>query len=188
MSLLVIGVIIWSFAHSFPAVLPGPRDRLQEKLGENPYKGLFSLVIIASLVMIVVGWRTALPQAIYAPPLAPNPATSLLILIGLILFFASQVPGNIKRLIRHPQMTGTILWGVAHLLTNGDSRSIVLFGGLTVWAVVEIVMINHREGPREKPAPAAIKYDLIPAVIGLVVFVAVAHFHAALFGVAAIPG
>jgi uncharacterized membrane protein len=112
----------------------------------------------------------------------------VLVLIGLILFFASQAPGNIKRFIRHPQMTGTILWGVAHLLTNGDTRSVTLFGGLTVWAVLEIVMINRRDGQWQRPGPAAIKFDVIPVIIGSVIFAVVLYFHGSLFGVSPLAG
>lgn len=187
MSLLIVGVIIWSLAHLFPSVLPGTRKQLAEKLGENPYRGLFSLVIIGTLIVIVLGWRSAVPTALYAPPLAANPLTSVMILLGFVLFFASQTPGNMKRIVRHPQMTGTILWGAAHLLTNGGSRSVVLFGGLTVWALLEIIMINRRDGKWQKPARAAIKYDLIPVMVGVAAFAVVLYFHANLFGVPAMP-
>ncbi len=187
MSLLISGVIIWSLAHLSPCLFPDTRYRLQKKLGENPYRGLFSLVILGSLVLIVFGWKSAIPTAVYAPPLASGPATSALILIGFVLFFSSQVPGNIKRFIRHPQMTGTLLWGVAHLLTNGDSRSVTLFGSLTIWAVLEVLMINRRDGDWQKPGPAAISYDVISVVIGLVTFAAVLYFHTTLFGVSPVP-
>jgi uncharacterized membrane protein len=187
MLLLVVGVIIWSLTHLFPSVLPGARDQLVRKLGENPYRGLFSIGIIGALILIVLGWKAAVPTALYSPPLTGNPATSVLILLGFVLFFASQVPGNIKRFIRHPQMTGVLLWGVAHLLTNGDNRSVTLFGGLTIWAILEVLMINRRDGEWQKPEPAAIKFDVITTVIGLVAFAAVAYFHATLFGVSPVP-
>lgn len=186
MTILVLGIILFCLVHLLPAMLPSVRGALQEKLGENPYKGLFSLLIIGSLVIIVVGWKAATPAVIYAPPLPPNLLSALLIFLGLVLFFASQTNGNIKRFIRHPQMTGTILWGVAHLLVNGDSRSVALFGGLTLWAVLEILLINKRDGAWQKPGPAPLKYDIIPLVIGAVAFGAVMHFHATLFGVSAI--
>lgn len=186
MSLLIAGVVLWSVAHLLKAAAPGLRDQIERKLGPGPYRGLFSLVIVGSLVLIVIGWRSALPQPVYLPPLAGGPVIAVIVLVGLVLFFASQVSGNIKRLIRHPQMTGTVLWGVAHLLVNGDSRSLALFGGFTVWALLEIALINHRDGRREKPSPTAIRFDAIPLVIGSVVFAAVAYFHQALFGVAVI--
>jgi len=186
MSLLLAGVILWCAAHLLPAAAPAKRDALVAKLGEQPYRSVFSLVVVVSLVMIVFGWRSAVPRAIYQPPLGPGILPSVLILVGFVFFFASKMNGNIKRILRHPQMTGTILWAVAHLLTNGDSRAVVLFGGFAIWALFEIVMINRREGPRVAPGPASGKFDLIAVVIGVVVFAVIGHFHMALFGVSPI--
>lgn len=187
MSLLLAGIILWFVAHSFPATAPARRDALVTKLGEKPYRGVFALVILASLLMIVFGWKSAVPSAIYVPPIEPGIVPSVLVLIGLVLFFASQMNGHISRILRHPQMTGTIIWAFAHLLTNGDSRSVTLFGGMAVWALFEIVMINRREGPRGEMASASGKFDLIAVVVGAVVFALVGHFHLKLFGVAPIP-
>ena len=184
MSLLIAGVALWSIAHLFKAAAPALRDRVEQRVGAGPYRGLFSLLIVGSLVLIVVGWRAALPQPVYVPPMAAGPIIAVLVLLGLILFFASNFSGNIKRFIRHPQMTGTILWGIAHLLVNGDSRSVALFGGFTIWALLEIVLINRRDGPRQKPEPAPIKADVIPIIIGSIVFAGVLFFHQILFGVA----
>lgn len=187
MSLLLAGTILWFVAHIFPAIAPGKRNALVEKLGEQPYRGVFSVVIVAALLMIVFGWKKAVPVALYVPPLEPDILSSVLILIGLVLFFSSQMNGNIKRFIRHPQMAGTTLWALSHLLTNGDSRAVVLFGGMAIWALLEIVTINRREGPRAATGPASVKFDLIAMVIGGVVFAVVGHFHLQLFGVAPIP-
>ena len=56
-------------------------------------------------------------------------------------------------MIRHPQLTAVKLWALAHLLVNGDSASLLLFGGLLVWAAVEVVIINKQDGksPLNKP-------------------------------------
>lgn len=184
MSVLIAGVTLWSLAHLLKAGAPGLRDRVQRKLGPGPYRGLFSLAIVASLVLIVFGWKSALPRPVYDAPLPGGPIIAAMVLIGLVLFFAAQFTGNIKRYIRHPQMTGTILWGIAHLLANGDIRSIVLFGGFTLWAALEIALINRRDGRRQTPAAAAIRHDVIPVVAGTLVFGAVLFFHQTLFGVA----
>ena len=42
-----------------------------------------------------------------------------------------------------------MLWAIAHLLINGDLASSVLFDGVLLWAVVEVMVNNHQEG---KPA------------------------------------
>ena len=187
MALLAAGMTLWVLVHMFPAYAPGRRDILVERLGENPYKGIFSLLIVLSLVLIVLGWKRAIPTAVYAPPLLPGILPSVLVLAGLILFFASQAGGHLKRVLRHPQMLGTILWAIAHLLTNGDSRSILLFGGFAAWAVLEIVLCNRRDGPRSELPAASAKADAIAVVVGIAVFALVGHFHMWLFGVSPLP-
>lgn len=187
MTMLLAGIALWFVAHSFPAVAPSSRTAMQQKLGEKAYRGLFSLIILCALLLIVFGWKSAVPGAVYAPALEPGILASVLVLVGLILFFASQMNGHLKRVLRHPQMIGTIFWATAHLLTNGDSRSVALFGAFAIWALFEIIMINRREGPRTQTAPASGKFDLIAVVIGGAVFAVVGHFHQSLFGVAPIP-
>lgn len=180
--MLHTGLALWFVVHAFPSIAPAKRAALQRLIGEQPYRGLFSLFILAALLLIVFGWRAADPAAMYAPPMGPGLLSSALVLLGLILFFSSRVNGHIKRLLRHPQMAGTILWAISHLLTNGDSRSLALFGTMAVWALFEIVMISRREGPRTGSDAASGKSDLIAAVIGTVVFAVVGLFHHALFG------
>jgi uncharacterized membrane protein len=186
MTLLIIGVLLWSLTHLFPAMLPDARARLSERLGENPYSGVFSVFILAGLVLTVIGWRSIMPTSVYAPPMAPNLLISVLVLAGLISFAAAAIPSNIRRFIRHPQMVAVILWGAAHLLTNGSDRAIVLFGGLTLWAVLEIILCNRRDGQWQKPEKAAVKHDIINVVVGVVLFSILAYFHGWLFGVVAL--
>ena len=100
------------------------------------------------------------------------------------MFFSSKFNTHARRYLRHPQMAGTLLWAVAHLLTNGDSRSVALFGGLAIWAVLEIVLCNRRDGPRAELPTASLKFDLIAVVIGAVAWAILGHFHVKLFGVA----
>ena len=186
MTLLILGVLLWSLTHLFPALLPNARARLFERLGENPYSGVFSVFIIAGLVLIVIGWRSIMPTGVYASPMEPNLLISALVLAGLISFAASAIPGNIRRFVRHPQMAAVILWGAAHLLTNGSDRAVVLFGGLTLWAVLEIVLCNKRDGQWQKPEKTAVKQDVITIVVGIVLFSVIAYFHGWMFGAAAI--
>lgn len=184
--MLFAGIALWFVIHSLPAVAPASRSALQKKLGEQAYRGVFSLVILGSLLLIVFGWKSAVPSAVYAPPLGPGVLVSVLVLVGLILFFASQMNGHLKRVLRHPQMIGTLFWAGAHLLANGDSRSVALFGTFAVWALFEIIMINRREGPRTETTTASGKFDVIAVVVGGVAFAVVGHFHQSLFGVAPI--
>jgi len=186
MTMLHAGLGLWFVVHAFPSVAPAKRAALQDSMGEQAYRGVFSLCILVALLLIVFGWKSTAPTAIYAPPMGPGLLSAALVLAGLILFFSGRVNGHIKRILRHPQMAGTFLWAISHLLTNGDSRSLALFGTMAVWTVFEIVMINRREGPRNTASTAAGRSDLIAIGIGTVVFALIGHFHQSLFGVAGI--
>lgn len=54
MLLLILGVALWSAAHLFKRVAPG----LRQPLG-NAGKGIAALLLVASLVMMVLGYRQA---------------------------------------------------------------------------------------------------------------------------------
>ncbi len=186
--MLIAGVALWSLMHLFPSLLPGQRAALVKRLGEGPYKGVLALAIVAAIVLIVFGWRSIEPASIYTPPLLGSPVVPLLILVSFILFAAASAPGNIKRFLRHPMLTGMIVWGGAHLLANGENRSVVLFGGMSLWALVSIITISHRDGEWQKPAAVSMTKDAMTVVASIALFALVAWLHKWIAGVSAIPG
>jgi uncharacterized membrane protein len=183
MTKLVLGVFLWSFTHFIPAVAVDFKKNLIAKLGENPYKGIFTVLMVLAIYLVISGWKATVPESIYLPPLWGRHATSLLVLVGFILFIAPYLPTNFKRVLRHPQLTGVACWGIGHLLANGEARSIVLFGGLAAWAIIEMLLLNRRDGARVKPDPAPVKNDIILVLAGIVVYAVVAMSHQWLFGV-----
>ncbi|MCP5058687.1 MAG: NnrU family protein [bacterium] len=185
---LILGVLLFAGVHTIPSLGASARANFIEQRGEGPYKGLFSLALVIAIGLMIFGWRSSLPSLLYAPPAWGRWAANGLMLVGLLLFIASGVPTNLKRFLRHPQLTGVAAWGAAHLLSNGDSRSLVLFGGLGLWAVLQIVLINRRDGDWEKPEPLPFSADLQPLVVGLVVFFIVQWAHPWISGVSAYPG
>jgi uncharacterized membrane protein len=66
-------------------------------------------------------------------------------LVAVYLLNLGFSRGVMRTKLRHPMLTGVILWAVAHLLVNGDLASVILFGGILVWAVVDMVMINRMQ-------------------------------------------
>lgn len=183
MTLLVSGLLVWWLVHLFPAIAPGARTRIINKLGTGPYKGCFALLIVISIILIVAGWRGIEPVDVYLPPAWGRHLTYILVLLTFILFVAAKRKTNIKRMLRHPQLTGLVLWSTGHLFANGDNRSLVLFFGLGVWAILEIVMINRRTGAWIKPDPVPVRSDLITVLLGLVLFTVLFWAHPYLSGV-----
>ena len=182
MNKLALGILLWSFTHLIPAVFAGLRKTLVSRLGENGYKGVFTLLMIVSIYLVISGWKATVPESVYMPPVWGRHVTALLMVFGFVLFLAPYPPNNIKRILRHPQLTGVAVWGIGHLLANGEGRSIVLFGGMAVWAIVEMILINRRDGTWTRPAPAPRKNDIALVGAGLVVYVVIAAAHQWLFG------
>lgn len=188
MSLLMTGLVVWFSVHLMPAVAKDLRRKLIVKLGMMPYKGIFALLIISSVVLMVFGWRSVSPEYLYHPPAWSRTVTSLIVLVAFILFVGAQAKTNIKRVLRHPQLTGLLLWCIGHLLANGDSRSLILFTALMIWGVLEMIFINRRDGEWKKPELVSLKNDVFVVIGGVVLFAVLLVAHPYLSGIRLLPG
>ncbi|MEH6468241.1 MAG: NnrU family protein [Porticoccus sp.] len=106
-----------------------------------------------------------------------------LMVISFLLVGAASLPSRINTWVRHPQLSGLLVWSIAHLLVNGDNRSIALFGGLGVWAVLEMIFISRREGEWIKKQVPSGRQELKGLAISLVIFVVAALIHPYIAGV-----
>lgn len=182
MGWLLAGVLLWSAAHMSRRLSPGTRAAAIAALGEKPYKGLFALVVLAALAAMVAGWRAHAPAAVHAPPEWAPAAAAALMFAALFLFAAALLPSNARRVVRHPQLTGVVLWAVAHLLANGDDRALALFGGLGLWAAIQIPLID-RDGAPPKPDPVPALAELKPLGAAAAAFALLFFAHARFAGV-----
>ena len=181
MSLLVAGLVLFLAVHLIPSA-PRLRAALVERLGAKPYRGIFSAVVLLSLVAVVWGFSRSPFEEVYAPPAWGHQASMVLVPIALVLFAAANMPTCIRAVVRHPMLLGLLLWAFAHLLSNGEVRSVVLFGGFALFAVVEIVSAVARgKGPPKEPVPR-ITTDIAAVIGGLIVTGLLAGFHDTLFG------
>lgn len=177
MVLLLLGVLLFAGVHFIPSLAPGLKRSWVARLGENGYKGSFSLLLLAALVLVIIGWRSAQPVHLYLPPAELQGLATLLLLLAFLLMVVSSRNSRVRLLVRHPQLTGVTLWGIAHLLLNGDSRSLLLFGGLGLWAIGEIITINRRDGAWHKGEPPSWGAELVTLVIAGVVVGVVIYIH-----------
>jgi len=183
MTLLILGIIVWSLIHFIPAAATGFRSNLIGRIGLVPYKGLFGLVAIGALIFIVYGWKAASAEALYLPPSWGPHLTILLMLFAFILFLAPYIPNSLSRFIRHPQLTGLLIFGMAHLFSNGEMRSAVLFGGLALWGILQIILLNRRDGVWIKPDPVPPTANIRLLLGGAGFFAMFLYSHGWLFGV-----
>jgi len=175
MTLLILGVVLWIVGHLWRRFLPG----LYASLGKAGY-GVSALLIVASVVLMYFGYGAAKTAYVHvwAPPAFLFYVNNILIVLAFYTYFATATPrgtvwlvGNLK----HPQLTGFKIWAIAHLLVNGDLGSIILFGGLIGWAVLEVILIN-RQGEKFDRSKAKVTSrwaHLAIVIVALLVAIAV---------------
>ncbi|MGH8119720.1 MAG: NnrU family protein [Gammaproteobacteria bacterium] len=182
MIFLIAGLLLWCAVHFFPALAVQARANLISRQGQPRYRSVFAVLIISSIVLMVLGWRSVDPAQVYPPLAWGKGASYVLVFFTFILFVAAKRQTNIKRVLRHPQLCGVILWSSGHLLANGDDRSLILFAGIGTWALLEIVLINRRVGAWIKPDPVPVQKDVITVVIGVILYLLLLLLHPYLSG------
>ena len=175
MTLIALGLILWSLAHFWKRLAPASRARFGER-----GKALVAIAIVLSILLMIVGYRGADTSVYWGRSTALTGINNLLMILAFYLFAASGAKTRVTAMIRHPQLTAVKVWAVAHILVNGDSASLLLFGGLLAWAVAEVIVINRAEGPRGPYHAVPIKKEITAIVATIVVFIVVGAIHALL--------
>ncbi len=186
MGLLILGLVIFLGAHSLGMAAPAWRERMVARLGEVPWKGVYSVASLVGLVLIVWGYGLARqePVALWAPPTWLRHVALLVMLPTFPLLLATYLPGRIQSAAKHPMLAAVKLWALAHLLANGNLADVVLFGAFLAWAVADRISLKTRAAPPVHGAPPGKANDVIALVGGLVVYGAfVAFLHTWLIGV-----
>jgi len=180
MMILILGLVIFFGVHFVP-FFPGYRNSLRERLGENQYKGVFSIIALLGFILIVIGYSRADYAELWAPfPWSRNLAIYLMPFV-LTLFAAANMKTLIRRHLRHPMALGTVIFAAVHLSANGDLASAWLFGSFGVYAILSVISGEAR-GRALGDGSAAVKYDLFSIVGGVGVYLVILKFHGALFG------
>lgn len=190
MTILVIGLVIFLGVHSVAIVAPDRRDALAAKLGEGPWKGLYSVASIVGFVLVAWGYGLARmnPVVVYTPPVELRWVTAILMLPVFPLLLAPYFPGRIRQTLKHPMLVGVKLWAFAHLLANGMLADLVLFGAFLVWAIADRISFKRRVQRTLKTLPQSKFNDAIAIVLGLVLYFAFFHYlHLHLIGVSPMP-
>jgi len=175
-------------AHVF-VTMRGRRAALIAGIGEWPYRGLFSLVAIVGVVLIGYGfasYRAAGPIMVWYPPAWTRHIVVALMWPASIMLVAAYIPGNIKRVLKHPMLIAVKTWAVAHLCANGDLGGMILFASVLAFAVYDRIALKRRNDPVAAPA-AMIRgnpNDLLAIIVGTIVYLALGFvFHPVVIGV-----
>lgn len=188
MLILAIGLAFWSAVHFFPSVTPELRERLIDSIGPKAYRAVFSIDALTALGLVIWGYRSAEWIHVYDPPAWGVHANNLLMLLAVYLMGVGGAKSWLATKLRHPMLLGVVTWAVAHLLVNGDRASILLFGGMGLWALGMMFMINRRVGAWSPPRPRGAGAEVRLVALTLVVYAVIILAHGWIFGVRPIPG
>jgi uncharacterized membrane protein len=160
MTSMSLAAVFWLGLHF---IVAGPlRLPLVEKLGERPFRGIFSLLSIAGLGWFIVAYRVAPWVPLWPTTPALGWLAFVLVFLGFLLTVVGVGPMNptdthaprmidgklavygITRVTRHPRLCGVSLWAIAHLLVNGQLAAFFMFGALLVTAVNGMVSIDRK--------------------------------------------
>ncbi len=194
LSVLIVGLAVFLGAHSF-VTFRAARAEALERFGKA-YWLMFALA--SALGIILMAWGYAQYRLtgwidVWVPPRFMRHITITLMLPSLILVTAAYLPGHIKRRAKHPMLAGIKLWALAHLLSNGDLGSILLFGSFLAWGVYARIAIKRREAAGEvtniQQAGPGWSNDAVAVVIGTFIYFAIGFsFHPVVIGVPVFGG
>ena len=172
MVLLISGVALWWAAHLFKRVAPERRAALGDK-----GKAVIAVLLVLSVFLMARGYGQADGPVWWGRSPATTGINNLLMLVAFYLYAADGMGTRVTAWIRHPQLTGFSLWAAAHLLVNGDLPSLILFGGLLAWALLEIVLLNRAGAWKRRSGPFPARKEIMAAAGAVVVMLVVGLIH-----------
>ena len=189
LAIMIFGLAVFIGVHLFTTMRP-QRAALIARIGTGPYKIAYSLASLAGILLIAYGfsaYRAAGMIDIWYPPRWLRHVNNLLLWPAFICIAAAYIPGDIKRVLKHPMLVGIKLWAFGHLLANGDLGSIILFGSFLAWAVYDRITLKWRSDPGAPDLGLGGRdCDSIAVVVGTLIFLALGFwFHPYVVGVPA---
>jgi uncharacterized membrane protein len=186
-----VWIAVWavSFLGSHLVISSAPvRAWLTGAVGEQPYRGIYSLVAVATLGPLIYEFarnKHAGPVLWYLRADAPIRWLAwLLMLAVLILFVASFInpnpgvarkegalePHGILKVTRHPAFVSFSLFGIAHLLMNGWAGDVIFFGIFPALGVIGGMHQDTRKlrelGDRYREFVAKTSFTPFAALVG----------------------
>jgi len=170
---LILGLVIFLGVHSVRIVADDWRTQTRARIGEQAFKGIYSVLSLIGFVLIVWGFGIAreTPTLVWLPPAGLRHGAALLNVLAFVFLVAAYVPGNgIKARVHHPMVLGVKTWALAHLVSNGNLAHMVLFGSFLIWAVLDFISARRRDRVQGIQYPAGTTASTVTTVLlGVVV-------------------
>jgi uncharacterized membrane protein len=160
---LLLWWILFGGTHILGSTVP-VRGFLIRRIGLPAFKGLYSLVAVATLIplsFIYFGDKHA-GAALFTPPPVARTVTQVLMFFALVVMGQAVATTNpmgtmaelsgkhldrargIQRVTRHPMNLAFALFGLAHCLSNPWEGDWIFFGGFVVYAVASSIHQDRR--------------------------------------------
>ena len=188
LGILIVGLAVFLATHVFVSFREA-RASVIERVGLSLYRTLFAIVSLVGLALIIWGYgqyRAHDLIQLWSPPAFMRHITIGLVFFAAIFIVAAFFPSHIKTRLKHPMLAGVKTWALAHLLSNGDLGSVLLFGTFLAWGVYARIAAKRRGdiGAAATPAPDGWTSDVIVVALGTAIFLALGFwFHPYVIGV-----
>lgn len=185
MGLLIVAALIWIGIH---IGLAGTRlrDATVRRIGDGPFRGLFSLLSVAALALLISAWAGSPTTPLWSTPDWLRWILLAVMLAAFVLFLTSlsrnnptmvggeaavaREPRGIQRVTRHPMLWSFALWAAVHMAGNGDTAALVFFGAFLITALAGMPSIDAKLARRD---PA--RWQALAAATSIVPFAAIAQ-------------
>jgi uncharacterized membrane protein len=182
---LIVAALVWIAIH---LGLAGTalRDVVVRRIGDQTFRGLFSVLSIVALIFLVWAWSASATTLLWVAPDWLRWILALAMLPAFVLFVASvngrnptmigpgetvsQPPRGMIRVTRHPMLWSFAIWGAVHIFGNGDTASVLFFGAFLVTALAGMPSIDAKLARRDLNA-----WQALSAATSIVPFVAIAQ-------------
>ena len=188
LNILVLGLAVFLATHVFVSFRE-TRASVIERVGLPLYRSLFAIVSLVGLALIIWGYaqyRAHDLVQLWSPPAFMRHITIGLVFFAAVFVVAAFFPSRIKTRLKHPMLAGVKTWALAHLLSNGDLGSVLLFGTFLAWGIYARIAAKRRGdvGAAAKPTPVGWTNDIIVVALGTAIFLALGFwFHPYVIGV-----
>lgn len=192
MALLVFGIVVFLGIHFVRSFAPGLRAAVIKRSGAGAWRAIHGIAAVVGLALIAIGFDQARATTgmLYTPPVfMAHIALALMLIASICLVAAFLPPGKIRVATKHPAILAIKIWALAHLIANGETASVLLFGAFLAWGVILRISMKKRwrAGEITYPAFVSYRYDLAAAVLGAVLYgVIVWRLHELVIGVSPI--
>jgi uncharacterized membrane protein len=154
--------VLSHFVLSFSPV----RGAIAGRIGEQAFLLLYSLVAVATFTWMCIAYGRAPFEDLWGDPrwarwlsVLVMPVATVMLTCGIgtanpgaigfgNLRAPDRGPVGIQKITRHPIMMAIAMWSALHLITNGDTASLILFGGMLILTVGGILHIEIKKRAR----------------------------------------